>query len=132
MEIRWHQRSAGTGAGGIVNESWNDKTLSSRAAWRRNGAFRGAEDGGVTVGTDGRGLCLSIDFADANKLSQHTTPRGGVFHALAAALNEVVSHDRDECGCIAHERVGRVNKIGAFLAVLIMFGVDLVCAGLYW
>ncbi|WP_082243119.1 SinI family autotransporter-associated protein [Salmonella enterica] len=54
---------AGTGTGGIVNESWNDKDLVIPVTnAEAKTAFEGA-DGGVTVGTDGvQGFGLSIDY----------------------------------------------------------------------
>lgn len=54
---------AGTGTGGIVNESWNDKDLVIPLTnAEAKTAFEGA-DGGVTVGTDGvQGFGLSIDY----------------------------------------------------------------------
>ncbi|EAP8962922.1 hypothetical protein LN258_001769 [Salmonella enterica subsp. enterica serovar Banana] len=66
-DYRWKfmgtSAKAGTGAGGIVNESWNDKDLViplTNAEAKE--AFEGAE-GGVTVGSDGvQGFGLSIDY----------------------------------------------------------------------
>lgn len=54
---------AGTGTGGIVNESWNDKDLVIPVTnVEAKAAFEGAE-GGVTVGSDGvQGFGLSIDY----------------------------------------------------------------------
>ncbi|EJW0304232.1 hypothetical protein N8I29_003228 [Salmonella enterica] len=66
-DYRWKfmgtSAKAGTGTGGIVNESWNDKDLViplTNAEAKE--AFEGA-DGGVTVGSDGvQGFGLSIDY----------------------------------------------------------------------
>lgn len=66
-DYRWKftgtSKSAGTGAGGIVNDTWNNKDLViplTNADAKT--AFEGA-DGGVTVGSDGvQGFGLSIDY----------------------------------------------------------------------
>ncbi|MDU3906690.1 MAG: SinI family autotransporter-associated protein [Citrobacter portucalensis] len=64
---RWRfvgtSQKAGTGTGGIVNESWNDKDLVIPITnAEAKTAFEGAS-GGVTVGTDGvQGFGLSIDY----------------------------------------------------------------------
>lgn len=66
-DYRWkftgNSAIAGTGASGIVNESWNDKDLVIPVTnAEAKTAFEGA-DGGVTVGTDGvQGFGLSIDY----------------------------------------------------------------------
>ncbi|EAO5313605.1 hypothetical protein E8A33_13110 [Salmonella enterica] len=66
-DYRWKfvgtSKIAGTGTGGIVNESWNDKDLVIPLTnAEAKTAFEGA-DGGVTVGTDGvQGFGLSIDY----------------------------------------------------------------------
>ncbi len=66
-DYRWKfvgtSKIAGTGTGGIVNESWNDKDLVIPVTnAEAKMAFEGA-DGGVTVGSDGvQGFGLSIDY----------------------------------------------------------------------
>lgn len=77
---------AGTGTGGIVNESWNDKDLVIPLTnAEAKTAFEGA-DGGVTVGTDGVGALVCPSTTDANKLSStYHSPRGVVFRALCLA-----------------------------------------------
>ncbi|EAA7243035.1 hypothetical protein FNH63_07900 [Salmonella enterica subsp. salamae] len=66
-DYRWkftgNSAIAGTGAPGIVNESWNNKDLVIPATnAEAKTAFEGAA-GGVTVGTDGvQGFGLSIDY----------------------------------------------------------------------
>ncbi|EAA9320899.1 SinI family autotransporter-associated protein [Salmonella enterica] len=66
-DYRWKfvgtSKIAGTGTGGIVNESWNDKDLVIPLTnTEAKEAFEGA-DGGVTVGSDGvQGFGLSIDY----------------------------------------------------------------------
>ncbi|EDB3336431.1 hypothetical protein F9V99_16315 [Salmonella enterica subsp. enterica serovar Typhimurium] len=66
-DYRWKfvgtSKIAGTGTGGIVNESWNDKDLVIPVTnAEAKTAFEGA-DGGVTVGSDGvQGFGLSIDY----------------------------------------------------------------------
>ncbi|SUH07815.1 membrane protein [Salmonella enterica subsp. enterica] len=96
-DYRWKfmgtSAKAGTGAGGIVNESWNDKDLViplTNAEAKE--AFEGAE-GGVTVGSDGvQGLWFVHRLQTQISCPQHTTPRGEWYFPrtlLSRALSKV-------------------------------------------
>ncbi len=95
-DYRWKfvgtSKIAGTGTGGIVNESWNDKDLVIPVTnVEAKAAFEGAE-GGVTVGSDGVEALVCPSTTNANKLSStYHSPRGVVFSTYfsSCALSKV-------------------------------------------